>query len=146
MSYYQYNCQDDSILLTLLKKYFFSVLHRLIPYGIPANFLTFLSILVVWSCFAYFISIDSINKKDIIIAILTIISYVIFDHFDGLQAKLTSTGSPLGELLDHYSDVFNGSIIIYIFFKTLQIELDWLFYLTIWFNLIAFSILGFDDF
>ena len=34
----------------------------------------------------------------------------------------------------------NGSIIIYIFFRILQIELDWLFYLAVWANLIAFSV------
>tara|TARA_Y100001970_G_C14247063_1_gene869042 strand:- start:885 stop:1877 length:993 start_codon:yes stop_codon:yes gene_type:complete len=140
MSSYQYICQDDSILLPFLKKNFFSVLHRLIPYGIPANFLTLVSIFVVWSCFAYFIRLDSPNNTDIFIGILAIIFYVIFDHFDGLQAKLTLTGSPLGEILDHFSDVFNSSIIIFILFKSLQIELKWLFYFSVWVNLIAFSV------
>jgi len=137
---YQYNCQDDSILLPFLKRNVFSVLHRLVPFGIPANFLTLISILVVWSCFIHFIRIEIPDNVDIIIAIFSIIIYVIFDHFDGLQAKITSTGSPLGELLDHFSDVLNGSIIIYIFFRILQIELDWLFYLAVWANLIAFSV------
>ena len=145
MSSYQYNCQDDSILLPILKKKVFSVLHRYVPFGIPANFLTLASILIVWSCFVYFINVDSPKKIDIFFAIIGIITYVIFDHFDGLQAKLTSTGSPLGEILDHYSDVFNGSIIIYIFFRILQIELEWLFFLTIWFNLIAFSITYYEQ-
>ena len=140
MSSYQYNCQDDSILLPFLKKNIFSVLHRLIPYGVPANFLTLISILVIWSCFFHFIGIEIPDKVDIIIAIFSIIIYVIFDHFDGLQAKITATGSPLGEILDHFSDVLNGSIIIYIFFKILQIELNWLFYLAVWSNLIAFSV------
>ena len=140
MNSYQYNCQDDSILLPFFKKNVFSVLHRFIPFGIPANFLTLISLLVDWSCFIHFLRIETPDDVDIIIAIFSIIIYVIFDHFDGLQAKKTSTGSPLGEILDHFSDVFNGSIIIYIFFRILQIELDWLFYLVVWANLIAFSI------
>ena len=137
---YQYRCTDDSILLSFLKNNIFSVLHRGIPYGVPANYLTLVSILVIWSCFFYFIGIETPNNGDIIIAFFAIMIYVIFDHFDGLQAKITKTSSPLGEILDHYSDVFNGSLILYIFFRILQIELDWVFYLSIWANLIAFTL------
>ena len=140
MSSYQYRCSDESILLPFLKKNVFSVLHRFIPYGVPANYLTLVSIFVIWSCFLYFIGIDTADEGDIIIAFFAIIIYVIFDHFDGLQAKITATGSPLGEILDHYSDVFNGSIILYLFFRILQIELDWIFYLAIWLNLVAFTL------
>ena len=56
------------------------------------------------------------------------------------RQKKTGTGSPLGEILDHYSDVFNGSIILYFFFRLLQFELDWIFYLVIWANLLAFTV------
>ena len=140
MSSYNYRCVDESILLPFLKKNVFSILHRYIPYGIPANYLTLVSIFVIWSCFIHLIRIDKVDVNNIIISFFAIIIYVIFDHFDGLQAKLTKTGTPLGEILDHYSDVFNGSIIIYICFRILEIELDWIFYLVIWTNLIAFSV------
>ena len=140
MSPYQYRCIDESILLPFLKKYVFSVLHRCIPYGVPANYLTLVSIIVIWSCFLYLIGVNTPDDADIIIVFFAITIYVIFDHFDGLQAKKTGTGSPLGEILDHYSDVFNGSIILYLFFRILQIELDWIFYLVIWANLVAFTV------
>ena len=140
MSHYQYRCTDESILLPFLKKYVFSVLHRYIPYGVPANYLTLVSIIVIWSCFLYLIGVDTPDDTDIIIVFFAITIYVIFDHFDGLQAKKTGTGSPLGEILDHYSDVFNGSIILYLFFRILQIELGWIFYLVIWANLVAFTV------
>ena len=140
MSPYQYRCIDESILLPFFKKYVFSVLHRLIPYGVPANYLTLVSIIVIWSCFLYLIGVNTPDDTDIIIVFFAITIYVIFDHFDGLQAKKTETGSPLGEILDHYSDVFNGSIILYFFFRILQIELDWIFYLVIWANLLAFTV------
>ena len=116
MSSYQYRCSDESILLPFLKKNVFSVLHRYIPYGVPANYFTLVSIFVIWSCFLYLIGIDTADEGDIIIAFFAIIIYVIFDHFDGLQAKITVTGIPLGKILDHYSDVFNGSIILYLDF------------------------------
>ncbi len=140
MSPYKYKCIDDSILLPFLKKYVFSVLHHSIPYGVPANYLTLVSIIVIWSCFLYIIGVSTPDDADIIIVFFAITIYVIFDHFDGLQAKRTGTGSPLGEILDHYSDVFNGSIILYLFFRILQIELSWIFYLVIWVNLVAFTI------
>ena len=140
MSPYQYRCIDESILLPFLKKYVFSLLHRCIPYGVPANYLTLVSIIVIWSCFLYLIGVKTPDDTDIIIVFFAITIYVIFDHFDGLQAKKTGTGSPLGEILDHYSDVFNGSIILYFFFRILQIELDWIFYLVIWANLLAFTV------
>jgi len=140
MGPYQYRCIDESILLPFLKKYVFSVLHRCIPYGVPANYLTLVSIIVIWSCFLYIIGVNTPDDTDIIIVIFAITIYVIFDHFDGLQAKKTGTGSPLGEILDHYSDVFNGSIILYLFFRILQIELGWIFYLVIWANLVAFTV------
>ena len=117
LSNYQYRCVDESILLPFLKKYVFSVLHRCIPYGVPANYLTLVSIIVIWSCFLYYLGMNTIDDGDTIIVFFAITIYVIFDHFDGLQAKKTGTGSPLGEILDHYSDVFNGSIILYLFFE-----------------------------
>ena len=137
---YNYRCIDESILLPFLKRYVFSILHRYIPYGIPANFLTLVSVTVIWSCFFYLTGVNTPDDIDIIIVFFAITIYVIFDHFDGLQAKKTGTGSPLGEILDHYSDVFNGSIILYLFFRILQIELDWMFYLVIWANLVAFTV------
>ncbi len=140
LSNYQYRCVDESILLPFLKKYVFTVLHRYIPYGVPANYLTLVSIIVIWSCFLYFIGVKNTDDTDTIIVIFAITIYVIFDHFDGLQAKQTGTGSALGEILDHYSDVFNGSIILYLFFRILQIELGGIFYLVIWTNLVAFSV------
>lgn len=140
MNPYDYKCKDDSVLLPFFKKRVFSVLHHGIPYGVPANYLTLVSIIAIWSCFLHFFRLQTIDITDIIIAFSAITIYLIFDHFDGLQAKRTNTSSPLGEILDHYSDVFNGSLIIYIFFRILQLELDWIFYFTIWGNLAAFSI------
>jgi len=40
MKTYRYACTDESILLPYLKKYIFEVLHRIVPYGVPANYIT----------------------------------------------------------------------------------------------------------
>ena len=87
MSPYQYRCIDKSILLPFLKKYVFSVIHRSIPYGVPANYLTLVSIIVIWSCFLYLIGVKTPDDADTIIVFFAITIYVIFDHLDGLQAK-----------------------------------------------------------
>jgi len=137
---YCYNCVDNSILLPVLKKNVFSVLHRWIPYGIPANFLTLVSIIIMWAVFFHFTIIEEINNTDVLLAVVSLLLYVLFDHFDGLQAKATKTSSPLGELLDHFSDVFNGALVVYLCFRVVQIELAWIFYTVLWFNYLAFAV------
>ena len=140
MKPYRYKCVDESILLPYLKKYFFSILHRGVPYGVPANFLTLISIIIMWATFSYFVNMEKINSLAVLVAIISILLYVIFDHFDGMQAKASQTSSPFGEILDHFSDVFNGAIVVYLCFRVLQVELDWIFHTVIWFNYLAFAV------
>ena len=136
---YRYNCVDESVLLPILKKHIFIPLHRWIPYWIPANYLTLVSIVMMWGIFLYFTIVDLPSGLEIGAAVLVITAYVIFDHFDGLQAKLTQTSSPLGEWLDHFSDVFNGAIVVYLGFKCLHLPLDGLFLVLTWLNFLAFA-------
>ena len=89
MSHYQYRCIDESILLPFLKKYVFSVLHLCIPYGVPANYLTLVSIIVIWSCFLYLIGVNTPDDVDIIIVFFAITIYVILTILmDCRQKKL----------------------------------------------------------
>ena len=136
---YRYNCVDESVLLPILKKHVFIPLHRWIPYWVPANYLTLVSIVMMWGIFLYFTTVDLPSGLEIGAAVLVITAYVIFDHFDGLQAKLTQTSSPLGEWLDHFSDVFNGAIVVYLGFKCLHLPLDGLFLVLAWLNFLAFA-------
>ena len=136
---YRYNCVDESALLPILKKHVFIPLHRWIPYWVPANYLTLVSIVMMWGIFLYFTTVDLPSGLEIGAAVLVITAYVIFDHFDGLQAKLTQTSSPLGEWLDHFSDVFNGAIVVYLGFKCLHLPLDGLFLVLTWLNFLAFA-------
>jgi phosphatidylglycerophosphate synthase len=137
--HYRYNCVDESVLLPILKKHVFIPLHRWIPYGVPANYLTLASIVMMWGIFLYFTTVELPSPVEIGAAVLVITAYVIFDHFDGLQAKLTQTSSPLGEWLDHFSDVFNGAIVVYLGFKCLHISLGGLFLILTWLNFLAFA-------
>ena len=136
---YRYNCVDESVLLPILKKHVFIPLHRWIPYWVPANYLTLVSIVMMWGIFLYFTTVELSSRLEIGAAVLVITAYVIFDHFDGLQAKLTQTSSPLGEWLDHFSDVFNGAIVVYLGFKCLHLPLDGLFLVLAWLNFLAFA-------
>ena len=136
---YRYNCVDESVLLPILKKHVFIPLHRWIPDWVPANYLTLVSIVMMWGIFFYFTTVDLPSGVEIGTAVLVITAYVIFDHFDGLQAKRTQTSSPLGEWLDHFSDVFNGAIVVYLGFKCLHLPLDGLFFVLTWLNFLAFA-------
>ena len=91
---YRYNCVDESVLLPILKKHVFIPLHRWIPYWVPANYLTLVSIVMMWGIFLYFTTVDLPSGLEIV-AVLVITAYVIFDHFDGLK-PLTKL-PPLGE-------------------------------------------------
>ena len=140
MKNYRYNCVDESILLPWLKKNLFAVLHRGIPYGVPANMLTLISIIIMWTTFFFFVNLEEVAGHDILLAVVAIFLYILFDHFDGLQAKATRSSSPLGEILDHFSDVFNGAIVFYLCFRVLQVDLDWLFLTVLWFNYMVFAV------
>ena len=140
MKTYRYACTDESILLPYLKKYIFEVLHRIVPYGVPANYMTLLSSIIMWTAFTYFLNIEFVINESVLVAIFSITLYVILDHFDGLQAKASQTSSPLGEILDHFSDVFNAAIVLYLCFRCMHLELGLLFLIVIWFNFLAFAV------
>lgn len=128
------------MLLPILKKLVFAPLHKLVPLGIPANFLTLFSVALMWWGFFEFLTTKTLTSQHALLAAVVVWGYVVFDHFDGMQAKATSTSSPLGEILDHYSDVFNGLIVIYLCFRVLEMELGPMFLIVIWLNCIAFAI------
>ncbi|MDP7316837.1 MAG: CDP-alcohol phosphatidyltransferase family protein [SAR324 cluster bacterium] len=140
MNEYHYNCVDESASLPILKRYVFAPLHKLVPLGIPANFLTLFSGILVWGSFIGFLVTKELSAGHILSGASAVWGYVVFDHFDGMQAKATSTSSPLGEILDHYSDFFNGLIVIYLGFRVLEIELGALFLVMIWLNCLAFAV------
>ncbi len=110
---YKYQCKDDSVLLDPFKKYVVTPLMKFMPYRIPANTITIISNLFIY--YALYLSFihDGAPANFLIISFL-IFTYVVGDHFDGMQARRTGTGSPLGEFCDHYLDIFNNGIVLII--------------------------------
>ncbi|PKL15854.1 MAG: hypothetical protein CVV49_19290 [Spirochaetae bacterium HGW-Spirochaetae-5] len=118
---YNYQCIDHSIITPPFKKYIVSPLFRFIPWGIPANLITIISNVFLYTSVYLAASKGTADSNYIIIPFL-IFLYAIGDHFDGMQAKRTKTSSGLGEFCDHYLDVFNNGILLYILITLYKVE------------------------
>ena len=117
---YKYQCRDESILLNPFKKVVVTPLMKFMPYKIPANTITIISnIFLYYALYLSFIH-DGTPANFLIVSSL-IFAYVVGDHFDGMQARRTGTGSPLGEFCDHYLDIFNNGIILIIIFNLFNV-------------------------
>lgn len=103
------------------KKNIVSPLFRFIPWGIPANLITIISNICLYSSVYLAASRGTAVSNYIIIPIL-IFLYAIGDHFDGMQAKRTKTSSGLGEFCDHYLDVFNNGILLYVLITLYNVQ------------------------
>ncbi|MBT4525831.1 MAG: hypothetical protein HOC24_04705 [Deltaproteobacteria bacterium] len=136
---YQYNCSDKSIILPYFKQYYVTLYFKLIPHLLTANIITILSTLLVLSMLIGSFFYSGSVWLPLFFAIC-IHGYVVGDHLDGMQAKETKTGSPLGEFLDHYFDVYNGAVILLVIIRLFgSIDNVW-FYLVVWFNFQAFAL------
>lgn len=112
-SSYNYSAQDVSIFDVLVLSKVLPKLSNIIPYGIPANIITIFSNTCVFIAFV----IAMLSTKNIYTLWFAIpfllIAYLIGDALDGVQARKTKTGSPLGEFMDHFLDCFvNAEMII----------------------------------
>ena len=107
MENYSYSAEDKSLLTPLLYKYFVFPLVRILPESIPANIITIFSNSFVLLSFvvAYLNYIYDTYRFLWLIPIFCWI-YIIGDCSDGIQARRTKTGSPLGEYFDHFLDGF----------------------------------------
>ena len=112
---YNYRVHDSSIITPAFKKWVVAPLFRFIPWWLPANIITIFSNLFLYA--ALYMALTGCpterSLRFILIGLL-IFFYAIGDHFDGMQAKRTGTSSALGELCDHYLDIFVNGILVYI--------------------------------
>ena len=108
---YSYNCVDQSFLLPYYKKYYVALYHRCIPGRMPANIITLASAAFMW-VMAPLCAFGVWQNRELFGALCALLvhNYLLGDHLDGMQAKVTGTSSPLGEFLDHFLDVFNGAL------------------------------------
>lgn len=135
---YQYNCIDKSIILPYFKQYYVSLYFKLVPRQLTANFITILSTVLVLLMLIgsfYYAGSEWIS----LLFAFCIHGYVVGDHLDGMQAKETKTGSPLGEFMDHYLDIYNGAVILLVVIRLLgNLDNSW-FYFIVWTNFLAFG-------
>lgn len=104
---YSYTAEDQSVLSPILYKFFVNPLVEILPYQIPANFITFSSFLCIITAFCIAVRGYYVGRYEHwgLIPVLILI-YLIGDCADGKQARKTGTGSPLGEYFDHFLDCF----------------------------------------
>ncbi len=118
---YQYRVHDSSIITPAFKKWVVAPLFRFMPWGIPANIITIFSNLFMYiALFMALMEWPGRSLRFVLIPLLAL-GYAIGDHMDGMQAKRTGTSSALGEFCDHYLDIFNNGILLYIVCLSFQI-------------------------
>lgn len=107
MEKYSYSADDNSLLTPLIYRFFVYPLINVLPKSVPANIITICSNSLVLISFliAY---INYVHGTRICLWLIPLLcfAYIIGDCSDGIQARRTGTGSPLGEYLDHFLDSF----------------------------------------
>lgn len=107
MEEYKYSASDESLMTPFLYRFFISPMLKIVPYQIPANFITLFSNSCVLLAFII-ATIGNYNNNFNFYFLIPILcfAYIVGDSFDGVQARRTDTGSPLGEYFDHFLDSF----------------------------------------
>lgn len=113
---YVYRADNYSVLDGIINPYLTDPIMKITPYGLPANIITIFSNTLVF--LAMLLALR--GRHDVFsfwfIIPIFVLSYLIGDCIDGLQARRTKTGSPLGEFMDHFLDCFvTGELMISIF-------------------------------
>lgn len=107
MENYSYSAEDRSLLSPLVYRYFVFPLIKILPESIPANIITIFSnsFVVLSFVVAYLNYLHDTYRFLWLIPIFCWI-YIVGDCSDGVQARRTKTGFPLGEYFDHFLDSF----------------------------------------
>ena len=113
---YNYSAENLSILDVFVINPLAEKLVSKLPFEVPANIITIIS-----NSFVFLASVIAITARKTewpiwILIPFCIIIYLIGDAADGIQARRTKTGSPLGEFCDHFLDTFvSAEIMLCIF-------------------------------
>ncbi len=112
---YTYSCVDRSPLVGPFCRYFVRWFVQWMPPVVPANLLTLGSSGCMW----VMLWLTTTAAEATVLApwcMVLMAGYVIYDHADGMHSRRTGTSSPLGEFLDHFTDVFHGAIAVVVMF------------------------------
>lgn len=107
MENYSYSAEDKSVLTPLIYKCFVFPLVKILPESIPANIITiFSNSFVVFSFIVAYLNYLHDTYRFLWLIPIFCWTYIVGDYSDGVQARRTKTGSPLGEYFDHFLDSF----------------------------------------
>ena len=122
MSKYSYSAEDQSLLAPILYKFFVDPLVKILPYRLPANFITLTSFIFIVIAFGIAVHGYYVHRYDFwwLIPLLALL-YLVSDCSDGKQARKTGTGSPLGEYFDHFLDSFVTGLLMGILLISFQV-------------------------
>ena len=112
---YSYHCTDKSLVMPFFKKVLVEPLARVTPYAIPANIISIATHLFLYLGTYLALTYGSTFKILFFLMPLFLLIYIVGDHLDGMQAKRTGTGSPLGEFTDHFLDAFLMGMLLVMF-------------------------------
>lgn len=114
---YAYSAQDGSIGDLYITVPLATKLVSKLPWWVPANIITIISNSNVLLATVIAFTAHRVSWPIWIFIPILYFIYVIGDAMDGLQARRTKTGSPLGEFTDHFLDTFvTGLLEVTIFF------------------------------
>ncbi|MDO9258145.1 MAG: CDP-alcohol phosphatidyltransferase family protein [Bacteroidales bacterium] len=140
---YKYRVNDYSVVTPWFRETIVRPLITYIPRWIPANYITISSNLFMFA--ALLLSMFSGENRYVFLVVpILVLSYVIGDHLDGMQAKRTGTSSALGEFFDHFLDIFNNGILVMIVCSLMNVS-PWIFIICLTVSYIAHSALFFEQ-
>jgi len=143
---YKYQVKDFSIITPYFRKYVASPIIKLVPWSLPANIITLISNVFMFTALALVFIFPSQTSFLFLIIPILIFLFSLFDHLDGMQAKRTGTSSALGEFFDHYLDVFNNGILLMIVFRLFQVSNPVLLSLFFCFSYLAHAIIFYEQY
>lgn len=108
---YAYSAQDGSFGDLYITVPLATKLVEKLPWWLPANIITIISNSNVLLAFVITLTAHRVNWPIWIFIPILFFIYVVGDATDGMQARRTKTGSPLGEFTDHFLDTFVTGIL-----------------------------------
>ena len=137
MARYTYKKRGDSLLFPLFQHYLLTPLVSIIPWSVPANFITLLANLFLYLALYFILDISLAGKANFIAIPALLLLYLTSKGLDGAQAHKTKTETPLGEFWSHFLGTFENGILLYIMFVFFQVNNVLLFIIALLFNYLA---------
>lgn len=106
----------------------------ILPWWVPANIVTIISNGCVLLATVIALTAQRVNWPAWIFIPILYFIYVVGDAADGMQARRTKTGSPLGEFTDHFLDTFVTGLVLLSVFFVYRVERPYLVSLSLFFG------------